>query len=243
MRAREAHRSRAAARAAVGVGALMALGFGLAPAAHAAAAGQTLGLSETAQPANQDIALTYQVTNHGTAGVNDVSVSSSLCGRATYLSGDQAPLDILDAGETWTFSCVLQGVTPGSYTDSSHAAGTTVGTAGVLSADATATVTVPAATAQQQATSVTTISRPAAPGTTTTTLAQGHVYLPDQLPATVAGSSGTRTTTAGSSDPPAATAPALAFTGRDVTGPVLVGLGLIALGLALLVPQKLASRR
>jgi hypothetical protein len=212
-----------AARATAALGTLLVVAVALAPGADAAS--PQLGLRETASVSGQSVTFTYEVSNAGSTGINDMTVTGTWCPQGVYVGGDGAPLDVLGPGETWTYRCVVAAAAPGTRTDDATARATEVGSGAVVSASARATVTVGDAAAPAQAMTGATTVAP----TTTTTLASGHVYMPDQVPTMVQGASGTR---------PDPTPPTLPFTGRDLGLPALAGAGLVLVGVAVLASAR-----
>ncbi len=85
-------------------------------------------LTETANPAQGAAPLTttftYDESNTGTIAISNVAVSGSVCGSATYQSGDTNANGVLDPGETWVFTCAHTFTSPGTFTDNATATGT-----------------------------------------------------------------------------------------------------------------------
>jgi hypothetical protein len=104
-------------------------------------------LTESASPSSGSapllVTFTYDETNTGTDPISGVTVSGSLCGSATYQSGDTNANNLLDPGETWVFTCSITFTASGSFTDNATANGTdTVDTLPGPTEQASATVTV-----------------------------------------------------------------------------------------------------
>ncbi len=104
-------------------------------------------LTESASPtsgrAPLAVTFTYDETNNGTDPISGVTVSGSICGSATYVSGDTNTNGILDPGETWVYTCSHTFSTSGSFTDNATATGTdTVDTLAAPTENASAKVTV-----------------------------------------------------------------------------------------------------
>lgn len=105
-------------------------------------------LTETAGPTDGRVPLgvtfTYSEKNDGTnAPISGVTVSGDICGSATYQSGDVNTNNILDAGETWVFTCMHTFNAAGTYTDHGTATGTdTVDSLAAPDEHAQASVTV-----------------------------------------------------------------------------------------------------
>jgi uncharacterized repeat protein (TIGR01451 family) len=51
------------------------------------------------------VTYTYVVTNPGSIGLTNVTVTDDKCSPVTFVSGDSAPLGELGVAESWTFSC------------------------------------------------------------------------------------------------------------------------------------------
>jgi hypothetical protein len=108
-------------------------------------------LTESASPASGraplPVTFTYDETNDGSDSISNVSVSGSICGTATYQSGDVNTNGVLDPGETWVYTCQHTFATVGSYTDMATADGMDVAdgfAAPEESASASVTVAHPA---------------------------------------------------------------------------------------------------
>ncbi|MDQ6616922.1 MAG: hypothetical protein M3083_19780 [Actinomycetota bacterium] len=84
-------------------------------------------LTETATPSSGNaplaVTFTYKETNTGINAISLVSVTGSICGAATYASGDGNSNGMLDPGETWVFTCTHTFIVPGSFTDNATATG------------------------------------------------------------------------------------------------------------------------
>ena len=109
----------------------------------------TESTSPTSGRAPLAVTFTYHESNTGTDPISSVVVSGSICGTATYVSGDTNSNGILDPGETWVFSCshTFTTATGSPFTDTATATGTdTVDSlaAPTESASASVTVTQPA---------------------------------------------------------------------------------------------------
>jgi hypothetical protein len=70
------------------------------------------------------VTFTYHDANVGTDPISNVVVSSRDCSPVVFVSGDTNNNDILDPGETWTFTCTVVATRPGIYTDVAVATGT-----------------------------------------------------------------------------------------------------------------------
>jgi hypothetical protein len=85
-------------------------------------------LTESASPnsgnAPLPVTFTYHETNNGNDPISGVTVSGSICGSATYVSGDINTNSILDPGETWVYTCTHTFTTVGTFTDNATANGT-----------------------------------------------------------------------------------------------------------------------
>jgi uncharacterized repeat protein (TIGR01451 family) len=51
------------------------------------------------------VTYTYSVTNPGVVAMNNVSVVDNKCASVSYVSGDTNGNNLLDAGETWAYTC------------------------------------------------------------------------------------------------------------------------------------------
>jgi hypothetical protein len=85
-------------------------------------------LTESASLAHGGVPFTdtfiYRETNDGGDPISGVSVSGSICGPATYQSGDTSGNGVLDPGETWVFTCTHTFSATGTFTDTATATGT-----------------------------------------------------------------------------------------------------------------------
>jgi hypothetical protein len=108
--------------------------------------GSQLAIGESASPPSGPAPLastyTYVLTNNGTDPLFHVSVSGSDCSPVAYQSGDANANQLLDPGETWTFTCSTTHANPGTYTDQATATGTSTQTGLPVNATSQATVTV-----------------------------------------------------------------------------------------------------
>jgi uncharacterized repeat protein (TIGR01451 family) len=101
----------------------------------------TVSVSPTTIAAGGTVTYTYTVTNPGVAPLASVTVTDTACAPVRYVSGDTDGDGILQAGETWIYTC---SATPGAtITDGASASGTANGRTTV--ANAQTTVTVPSA--------------------------------------------------------------------------------------------------
>ena len=101
----------------------------------------TVSVSPTTIAAGGTVTYTYTVTNPGVAPLASVTVTDTACAPVRYVSGDTDGDGILQAGETWIYTC---SATPGAtITDGASASGTANGRISV--ANAQTTVTVPSA--------------------------------------------------------------------------------------------------
>ncbi len=85
-------------------------------------------LTETASLAHGGVPFTdtfiYRETNDGGDPISGVTVIGSICGPATYQSGDTNGNGVLDPGETWVFTCTHTFNAAGMFTDTATATGT-----------------------------------------------------------------------------------------------------------------------
>jgi hypothetical protein len=85
-------------------------------------------LTESASLAHGGVPFTdtfiYRESNDGGDPISGVSVSGSICGPATYQSGDTNGNGVLDPGETWVFTCTHTFNSAGTFTDTATASGT-----------------------------------------------------------------------------------------------------------------------
>jgi hypothetical protein len=106
-------------------------------------------LSESAATSKQGswttVTFTYKEKNTGSVGIDNVNVSGSYCGKATFVSSSDGNTSTLDPGATWTYTCskTVSNQEPNSYTitDNATATGTDVVT-GQAAPTETASVTV-----------------------------------------------------------------------------------------------------
>jgi uncharacterized repeat protein (TIGR01451 family) len=71
-----------------------------------------------------DVTFTITVENTGDVPLTEIEVSDELCDTLTLVSGDENGNDILDTGETWTYTCVVEDVTE-DFTNVATATGVT----------------------------------------------------------------------------------------------------------------------
>ncbi len=85
-------------------------------------------LTETATPSSGNaplpVTFKYNEANLGTDPISGVAVAGSICGPATFQSGDVNNNGILDPGETWVFTCTHTFNSGGTFTDTGTATGT-----------------------------------------------------------------------------------------------------------------------
>jgi len=109
--------------------------------------GASTTLSESASPnpagIGSPVTFTYNEQNTGSHPISGVTVTGSICGSATYKSGDTNSNGHLDPGETWIFSCTHTFGSAGTFTDNATAHGTDTVTDSALPPEtASATVMV-----------------------------------------------------------------------------------------------------
>lgn len=105
------------------LGALIGAGLLTVAAASTAFAAQptyAISVTKTADPASvpvggADVTFTVWVQNTGTGDLHTVNVADSLAGcTVAFAAGDSNSNGNLDAGETWSYTCTVAGVTPGT---------------------------------------------------------------------------------------------------------------------------------
>lgn len=62
-----------------------------------------------------DVTYTYKETNDGTDAIANVSITDDLCSPLTRTGGDVDADNVLDVGETWTFTCARTFTTAGTF--------------------------------------------------------------------------------------------------------------------------------
>ncbi len=91
------------------------------------------------------VTFTYRETNTGTIGIDDVTVTGSLCGPTTFVSSSDKDTTTLDPGATWIFTCsiILTNSTAKTvkFVDKATATGTSV-VSGLAAPTETAQATV-----------------------------------------------------------------------------------------------------
>ena len=95
-------------------------------------AGAHMTLSETATPtsgtAPLGVTYTYQLVNDGSQTLFHAGVNDTACSSPAYKAGDTNNDQLLQPGETWTFTCAKTYTTPGTYTDTATAGATSTQT-------------------------------------------------------------------------------------------------------------------
>lgn len=112
-----------------------------------AGSGTQLSLTKSAGPTSGSAPLTvtytYTLVNGGGDTLFHVAVTDDSCSPVAYQSGDANHDQLLQPGETWTFTCTQTFSAPGGYTNHATAAGTDTQTGlAVNSNTATATINV-----------------------------------------------------------------------------------------------------
>jgi uncharacterized repeat protein (TIGR01451 family) len=87
------------------------------------------------------VTYTYTVTNPGVVPLHNVVVTDNKCGPVTYVSGDVNNNNLLDPGETWTYTCETN--IPVTTMDTAMAAGSANGFTATGYAFATVLVATP----------------------------------------------------------------------------------------------------
>ena len=201
-------------------------------------------LTESASPTGgvspQNVTFTYRETNDGTDPIGNVVVTGSLCGPASYVSGDTNTNNLLDPGETWVFTCTTSISGAGLHTDNATATGAATDKQTTPDEHASASVTLtppttppPCCSPPVTPTPPTTVSPTTAAPTTTTTTAPAQV-LPE-----VTSSTTVPPTTSTTKPTEVLGTQTLPFTGSDTRGLFLLSaLFLLIGGLALLAADR-----